>query len=290
MIISEEGVRKIIRESLKFRSPEGVTIDSDDPRYRCDLSALKNAPDETWAAGVLVFLSRLLFFSPTGMTDKSILRQLDLFLATGQRNLTPEENEKYNIAIKKILNERGFKDALIKRIENTLDVMFFPTASAVCNIINSYYESSTPSPGVESISDIDSIVQPLRSSSRDMLKQMRLRDAGEPTHQILFPRTFLAKSKGNIPREDYEQIYREERARLANTIFNKDSQDVSELMRAIQRLQRGTGTKRAQEARLYSLSNYFDKIINDEKEDNYKTAKKIKKEIRKFLEDNPISI
>jgi predicted transcriptional regulator len=41
---------------------------------------------------------------------------------------------------------------------------------------------------------------------------------------------------------------------------------------------------------LYSLSNYFDKIINDEKEDNYKTAKKIKKEIRKFLEDNPISI
>jgi len=290
MIISEKGVRKIIRESLKFRRPEGVSIDSNDPRYRCDLSALKNAPDETWAAGVLVFLSRLLFFSPTGMTDKSILRQLDLFLATGQRNLTPEENEKYNIAIKKILNERGFKDALIKRIENTLDVMFFPTASAVCNIINSYYEASTPTPSVESVSSIDSVIQPLRSSSRDMLKQMRLSDAGEPTYQILFPRTFLARSKGTIPREDYEQIYREERARLTNTIFKKDSQDVSELMRAIQRLQRDTGTRRAQEARLYSLSAYFDKIINDEKEDNYETAKKIKKEIRKFLEDNPISI
>ena len=112
MIISEEGVRKIIREAIRFRRPEGPTIDSNDPRYRCNLSALRDADDETWAAGVLVFLSRLLFFSPTGMSDKSLLQQLDLFLSTGQRNLTPDENEQYNQAIKKILSSGNYKNTL----------------------------------------------------------------------------------------------------------------------------------------------------------------------------------
>tara|TARA_Y100000114_G_scaffold87943_1_gene81307 strand:+ start:15700 stop:16584 length:885 start_codon:yes stop_codon:yes gene_type:complete len=294
MIISEKGVRKIIREAIRFRQPEGPTIDSDDPRYRCNLSALRDADDETWAAGVLVFLSRLLFFSPTGMSDKSLLQQLDLFLSTGQRNLTPDENEQYNQAIKKILSSGNYKNTLIDRIENVLDVMFFPTASAVCNIINSYYEASSFVPAAGSAitsSDeekVASIVAALESSSKKMLREMRLRDF-IPSYQILFPATFLAISQGK-DRSEYREIFRQENDQLINTIFNKDSQDVSRLNLAIKKIHRGTGNRRTQELRLSPLDNYFENIIIKKDKDNYKIAKKIKEEIRNLIANQPISI
>ena len=137
MIVSESGVKKIVREALQIADLRGK-YKSSDPVYRCNLDNLRNASDDSAVGKILFFLTRLLYYSPQGVSEKTFVEKVDLFLTTGM-TLTPLENEQYNRSIAQNMKTQGFKKSLIDKIEATLDIMFFPSTSGICKVINGFF-------------------------------------------------------------------------------------------------------------------------------------------------------
>ena len=282
MILSEEGVRKIVREAFKVSDSRGL-YKSTDSRFKCTLDNLRNASDESVVGKILFFLNRALYFNPAGVSKKPFLEKLDRFLTTGM-TLTPLENEQYNQSIKDQLRNSEFKKTLIDKIETTIDFMFFPSASGVCKIINNAFPA-VAIPEKQGVLKADGFVEAIESSSRMMMEILGLREqiGQSPYMQILYPSTYFAISKN----KDDDEVEREqsiESRNLKEQIINQESLTVEEMWREIKRIHTGTGI-RSRDKRIFlrDLERFFESAIQQGAGDSVTVAKQLRLQIEEMI-------
>jgi len=287
MILSEKGVRKIVREVFKIRNPGGPEFSSSDPRYTCNLDSLRTAPVNSGASKLMFFLMRALYFNPVGMQKKSLFNELDR-LATNGTTMTTAENAQYNESIK-AMSSQAQKNKIVQKIETTLDVLFFPTAAPVCSIIDTLLKNvlgyDNESSKNSSYFDASSFLNALISSSSAMLSDLGLKQS--PAIQILYPSTHYLMSKG-ADKDSLKAAYEKEQEYIQSKIMAKQSQDVDNLWLSIKRLHSGVSGVRNRNYYLSNLETYFSKLENDGYTDSISVSNKIKKEILTLILNNPI--
>jgi hypothetical protein len=282
MILSEEGVRKIIREAFKVSDSRGL-YKSTDRRFKCTLDNLRNASDESVVGKVLFFLNRALYFNPVGVSKKPFLEKLDRFLTTGM-TLTPLENEQYNQSIKAQLKNSDFKKTLIDKIETTIDFMFFPSASGVCKIINNAFPT-VAGPEKQGVLRADGFVEVIESSSRLMMEIFGLREqlGQSPYIQIFYPSTYFAISKG-ADTDDIERERSIEFTNLKRQILDQESLTVDKMWREIKRIHTGIGVKsRDKRIFLRDLEQFFESAVQQGAGESVTMARQLRLEIAEMI-------
>jgi hypothetical protein len=289
MIVSESGVKKIIREALEISDLRGK-YKSSDPVYRCNLDNLRNSSDDSVVGKILFFLTRLLYYSPRGVSEKTFAEKLDLFLATGM-TLTPLENEQYNKSIAQNMKTPGFKKSLIDKIETTLDIMFFPTTSGICRVVNGFFPDASEEQSFDSNIDVSNAREVFNAASLSMLDILGLTSAAgsSPYVQIFFPSTYLSISRGADP-GDTDRERRLESQNLNNRILSQESLDVDDLFREIKRLHTGIGMS-SRDKRIYlsSIDNFFRNLIDSGQGEKIEVAKQIREIIYDMVRQSSLS-
>lgn len=292
MILSEEGIRKIIREAFKIRKPEGPEFRSSDDRYRCKLESLKKSTNNSVVGKIIFFLNRALYYNPTGLSKKSFLEKLDRFLSTGM-TMTPDENLQYNTAIRKFMSNSSDKEAIINKIEKTLDIMFFPSAAPVCRIVDAYfenlggYEDKNTDRQLPGAFDLASFFKAIEISSEKMLNQLRI--SQNASYQILFPKTYHLIAKGK-EKEEINEEFIKEKEYFKNNVIRQRSQNVNELYREIKKIHLGVGQRKNKKYYLDEIERYFQKLENDGYSKNVPVANAIKDKIIDLINSEPLSI
>jgi len=287
MILSEKGVRKIIREAFKISDERGRYA-SDDERFKCNLDNLRNSSDDSIVGKLLFFLNRVLYFNPVGVSNKSFLEKLDRFMLTGM-TMTQLENEQYNQSIKSQIRNNDFKKSLIDKIEGTIDFMFFPSSATVCKIINSFFpDTAEEKSNKEKLKiDITGFKAALEASSRSMMKILNIEaKIGNPPHiQILYPGTYYAIAKGNSDESELLSAKIKDDARLNDKILYAASLNVKTLKREIENLSANTGIGiRNKSIFMNAISRYFEDLIEKGHGESMTIANQIKNEILRMID------
>lgn len=289
MILSEKGVRKIVREAFKISDERGRYA-SDDERFECNLDNLRNSSNDSVVGKLLFFLNRILYFNPVGVSNKSFLEKLDRFMLTGM-TMTPLENDQYNQSIKSQIRDRKFKASLIDKIEASIDFMFFPSAAPVCKIINSFFpDAAEGRENKEKLEiDISKFKAALEASSRSMMKILNIEDkiGNQPHIQILYPGMYNAISKGESDESVLSSEKSKDDKRLSDKILYAPSMDVKALYYEIKSLSANTGiSARNKIIFLNSIDRYFDDLIDRGHGKSVVAANQIRRKLIKMIEDS----
>ena len=279
MILTEDGLRKIISEVLKVSRRTGRYA-STDRQFRCDLSNLEDSR-------LIFFLNRAIIFEPEGVSEKSFLEKLDRFLTTGMA-MTPLENEQYNNSIEATLDRNpSLKRKMVKRLEMALDIAFFPTAAPVCRIINGFYSGekfSTSRDRSESFDPLlfENLISDASEKMANVLSLDRLLSNSEPHNLFFFPVTYKALSDGKST-SDVADEHNREKQYLINQI-DREGLTVKELYKVLSKMHRNTGiTVRDRRFYMQNFEDYFRRLMSSGQEEDIGIAVEIREEIVRLV-------